>query len=460
MPESKDKNSRSKAENEVEHEAKDVQPSVAVQGSDASHEADIKRAEQKLAEHEQTIEHKLTNMSIQDAIHEEVTSGTSEPGVGPDVETRMSGTDRTKIVMKTSVVGVIGNVALTIFKAIVGLATNSIAIVLDAVNNLTDAVSFLVTIGGTKLAQRAPDAGHPFGHGRFEYLAQLIISGIIAGAGIVSMYQSIQRIIWPEDPDYDIVSLVIVAAAIVVKIFLGWYTRKNGKRSGSDALVASGADSDMDALISATTLVAAIIFLTTGLSLEAWLGVVISIFIIKAGADFLHDAIDQLLGERVDPSLAKAVKKTVASIPGVLGAYDLVLVDFGPQRLMGSIHIEVADTMTAAQIDGLERLVTRTVLEKNQVMIHTVGIYSTNVSDPNSWADRMRDRCYVIALSHKGVIGVHGFYLYPDEKRVSFDVVLEFGTDRHKVFDQIVKEEKEAFPDYDMHIACDMDVSD
>lgn len=422
---------------------------------------DIEQAKEKLSEHEKSIEHKLTNMSIQDAIDEEANSTkVAEPGVGSQAQTRMSGAERTKIVMTTSIVGVLGNVALTIFKGIVGLATNSIAIVLDAVNNLTDAISSIVTIGGTKLAQRAPDAGHPFGHGRFEYLAQLIISGIIAGAGVVSMYQSILRIIWPEEPDYNTVSLVIVTAAIIVKIFLGRYMHNNGKKSGSDALVASGADSDMDAAISATTLVAAIIFLTTGLSLEAWLGVVISVFIIKAGWDFLHNAIDQLLGERVDPQLAKAVKKTVSSLPGVMGAYDLVLVDFGPQRLMGSIHIEVPDTLTASQIDDLERMVTRTVLQKHQVMIHTVGIYSTNVSDPNSKANRMRDRCYIIALSHKGVIGTHGFYLYPDEKRVSFDIVLEFGADRRKLFNEIVKEEKAAFPDYDMHIACDMDVSD
>ncbi len=415
----------------------------------------------RLAADEKTLEHKLTNISIQDAINEEVQAPkTVEAGVGSQAETSMTGSERTKVVMKTSVVGVIGNVALTIFKAFVGFATNSIAIVLDAVNNLTDAVSSLVTIGGTKLAERAPDAGHPFGHGRFEYLAQLIISGIIAGAGIVSMYQSIVRIIWPEEPDYDMVSLIIVAAAIIVKIFLGRYMRANGKRSGSEALVASGADSDMDAAISATTLVAAIIFLATGVSLEAWLGVIISVFIIKAGWDFLHSAIDQLLGERVDPHVAQEVKKTVESLPNVMGAYDLVLVDFGPQRLMGSIHIEVPDTLTASEIDDLERLVTRTVLQKNQVMIHTVGIYSTNVSDPDSKANRMRDRCYIIALSHKGVIGTHGFYLYPDEKRVSFDVVLEFGVDRDKLFSEILKEEKAAFPDYDMHIACDMDVSD
>ncbi|MBP0966117.1 MAG: cation transporter, partial [Oscillospiraceae bacterium] len=216
-------------------------------------------------------------------------------------------TAREKIIVKTSIIGIIANVFLAAFKAVIGLMTHSIAIVLDAVNNISDAGSSLITIIGTKLAGREPDKKHPFGYGRIEYLSAMVISVIVLYAGITSFVESVKKIISPSTPEYSVASLVIVGVAVVVKIVLGRYVKRVGERVNSDSLVNSGEDATLDSVISASTLVAAIIFMLCGLSLEAWLGAVISLVIIKSGFEMLKDTISQLLGERNDPDLAKSI---------------------------------------------------------------------------------------------------------------------------------------------------------
>ena len=184
---------------------------------------------------------------------------------------------REKTIIRTSIIGIIANVFLAGFKAVIGLMTNSIAIVLDAVNNISDAGSSVITIIGTKLAGKAPDKKHPFGYGRIEYLSAMIISVIVLYAGVTSFVESVKQIIHPETPEYNTVSLVIVAVAVVVKIVLGRYVKSVGEKVNSSSLIDSGEDATLDSIISASTLVAAIIFMITGVSLEAWLGAVISI---------------------------------------------------------------------------------------------------------------------------------------------------------------------------------------
>ena len=198
---------------------------------------------------------------------------------------------REKTIIRTSIIGIIANVFLAAFKAVVGVLSHSIAIILDAVNNLSDAGSSLITIVGTKLAGREPDKKHPFGYGRIEYLSAMIISVIVLYAGVTSLVESVKQILHPETPEYTTASLVIVAVAVVVKILLGRYVKSVGVRVKSDSLVNSGEDATLDSIISASTLVAAAIFLLFHLSLEAWLGAVISLVIIKSGIEMLRDTI-------------------------------------------------------------------------------------------------------------------------------------------------------------------------
>lgn len=366
---------------------------------------------------------------------------------------------REKQIVRTSIIGIGTNVALAGFKAAVGLLTNSIAIVLDAVNNISDAGSSLITIIGTKLAGKQPDKKHPFGHGRVEYLSALLISVIVLYAGITSLIESIKEILHPSSPEYTTVSLVIVGVAVLVKIILGRYVKGVGEKVNSDSLVNSGTDAMLDSVISASTLVAAIVYLTTRISLEAWLGAIISIVIIKSGIDMLRETISQLLGESVDAEFARAIKKTVLSFPGVSGAYDLVLNNYGPDAYNGSIHIEVPDTYTASELDELIRSITMKVYEEHQVILTAVGVYSVNTGENE--ASRMRDRIYEEVRAHQYVNQVHGFYVNEEKKTIRFDVVVSFDApDRRKVWAEVCEKVQQMYPDYTLMVAMDSDFSE
>ena len=366
---------------------------------------------------------------------------------------------REKTIIKTSIIGIIANVFLAGFKAVIGLMTNSIAIVLDAVNNISDAGSSLITIVGTRLAGKEPDKKHPFGYGRIEYLSAMIISVIVLYAGITSFTESVKQIIHPETPDYNAVSLIIVAVAVVVKIVLGRYVKSVGERVNSDSLINSGEDATLDSIISASTLVAAGIFLIFHVSLEAWLGAIISVVIIKSGIEMLKDTISQILGERNDVELSKAIRNTVVSFPDVQGAYDLVLNNYGPDTWNGSIHIEVPDTYTANQLDLLIRNIQLEVYREHHVILTAVGVYSVNTKDED--IIEARNKVGKIVFSHPHVKQMHGFYLVKEEKTMRFDIVVSFdAADRKALYEEVVSDVQKAFPDYTLQVAMDTDFSE
>ncbi|MCR5096467.1 MAG: cation diffusion facilitator family transporter [Erysipelotrichaceae bacterium] len=369
------------------------------------------------------------------------------------------GGNREKIIVRTSVIGIVANVFLAAFKAVVGIISNSIAIVLDAVNNISDALSSLITIIGTKLAAKEPDKNHPFGYGRIEYLSAMIISLIVFYAGITSFVESVKKIIHPETPEYTTTSLIIVAVAVLVKILLGRYVQSVGNRVNSDSLVNSGKDALLDSIISASTLLAAAIYLIFGISLEAWLGAIISLIIIKSGYEMLKDTISQILGERNDPELARNIKKTVVSFPGVNGAYDLVLNNYGPDAWNGSIHIEVPDTYSADQLDQLIREIQLKVYNEHHVVLTAIGVYSINTKDQE--AIEIEKKVRKIVFSHENVRQIHGFYLMKDRKTMRFDLVISFdAADRKAEFDEVISDVQKAFPDFKLQAALDTDYSE
>ena len=366
--------------------------------------------------------------------------------------------DRDKVIVKTSVIGVLTNVALASFKAAVGLLANSIAVLLDAVNNFSDALSSVITIIGAKLAGKAPTKKHPLGYGRIEYLTAMIVSAIVLYAGVTSLVESIKKIISPEEADYSIVSLVIISVAVVAKLILGLYVRRRGKAVGSGALVASGSDALFDAILSTSVLACALIARFTGLSLEAYVGVLISLVIIRAGVGMMAETVADVLGQRTDADTAKTVKSILSSLPGVRGAYDLVLNNYGPNKNYGSVHLEVPDTMTAEEIDRLTRRAEAEVYSATGIILTGVGIYSFNTE--NGEAAALREKVKEMVLSHPCALQVHGFYADPVEKTMRFDVVIGFDTDRAAALATLTREVGEAFPDYTVRITPDVDVSD
>lgn len=367
-------------------------------------------------------------------------------------------TSRDRAIVHASVIGILANVFLAAFKAFVGLTANSIAIVMDAVNNLSDAASSVITIVGTKLAGKEADRKHPFGYGRIEYLSAMVISLLVLYAGVTSLVESVKKILRPDTPDYSAVALVIVAVAVVVKIVLGRYVKHVGKQVNSDSLINSGEDATLDSVISASTLVAAAIYLLFHISLEAWLGAVIAAVIVKSGLGMLRETLSRLLGESSDAQLARDIKATVCSYPQIRGAYDLVLHDYGPDTYHGSIHVEVPDTISADELDRLIRKVTAEVLAKHKVILTGVGIYSFNTKDPAAIA--VRDRVRELATADPYVLQMHGFYLDEEAKSMRFDIVVSFDApDRRRVYRESCERVQQAFPDYTLQVAMDADFS-
>lgn len=385
-------------------------------------------------------------------------SEASVPGMLEERKMENETLNRDCIIVRTSIIGILTNVLLAGFKAAVGLLSNSIAVILDAVNNLSDALSSVITIVGTKLAGRLPDKKHPLGYGRIEYLSALIVSAIVLYAGITSFIESVKKIIHPEKAEYTVVSLVIIAVAVVVKLILGSFVKAQGKAANSGALVASGSDAMFDAILSASVLASAVIFMLTGISLEAYVGVAISVVIIKAGIEMMTETLDDILGQRADAETTIAIKRILNEEPEVRGAYDLVLNNYGPDKNIGSVHLELPDTMTVEQVDELTRRVQAKVLNETGVILTGVGVYSYNTK--NDEAAKIRNTIQKLVLSHDWALQFHGFYVDIKKKSLRFDVVMSFEIDPKDGLDTLYKEVREAYPDYDIYIAPDVDVSD
>ncbi len=372
----------------------------------------------------------------------------------------ITSSERETAIIRTSAIGIAANVALAAFKAAVGILSNSIAVTLDAVNNLSDAISSIITIVGTKLSNKKADREHPFGHGRIEYITTTVIAAIIMYAGISSLIKSIQDIIDPVTPDYSPLSLVIIAVAVLVKIILGHYVRSVGNRVNSDTLIASGSDALFDAALSTSVLAAALIFIFTGISIEAYVGIVISVFIIKASIELLQGSIKEIIGMRPDAALSTLIYNIVKEDPDAEGVYDLIIHNYGPDRFVGSFHTEVLDTTSAIEIDTMTRRLSTEIYKQTsgKIIIAAIGIYARNTTDNR--IVKMRTEVTEMALAHEGVLQVHGFIADIENQFMAFDAVIEFGYDGKQIVHDIIHEVEAAYPDMNVSVLLDRDTSD
>ena len=363
--------------------------------------------------------------------------------------------NREKAIVKTSIIGIITNVFLAGFKAAIGMISHSIAVTLDAVNNLSDALSSVVTIVGAKLGSKQPNKKHPLGYGRIEYLSSMIVAAIVLYAGITSAVESVKNIISPEEADYSVISLVIISVAIVVKLILGQYVKRQGKKHNSGALVASGSDALFDAVLSASVLASAVVYLIWNVSLEAYVGVMISGFIIKAGIEMMIETVKDILGKRGDKEETGRIKTLICEEPEVRGAYDLILFNYGPNKNYGSVHLELPDTMTVDDVDKLTRRVQTKVYLETGVILTGIGVYSYNTSDDET--AKIRNTVQETVLAHDWALQLHGFYADTENKTMRFDVVLSFDIERAEALEILTKEVGELYPDYALQIVSDID---
>ena len=323
-------------------------------------------------------------------------------------------------IIRTSWIGIAANVLLAAFKAGVGIVASSVAIVMDAVNNLSDALSSVITIVGTKLSQRPADRKHPFGFGRIEYFSAIIIAVIVLSAGITSLIESVKKIFHPTEPSYTTVTLVVIVVAIAVKIVLGLFVKRKGTQLKSDALIASGSDALFDAIITLATLVSAGIMLLWNVSIDGYLGALISLVIIKAGIEMLASPVNELLGTSIPAELTSQIKQEVGEFEGVHGVYDLILHNYGPDVKIGSLHVSVYDTMSAHDIHGLTRKISTQMFVRHGIIM-TVGVYA--IATGENRMSELQTKVIQTLSAHKEIVQVHGFYYSERDKMLSVDVV-------------------------------------
>ncbi|MBR6248811.1 MAG: cation transporter [Muribaculaceae bacterium] len=366
--------------------------------------------------------------------------------------------DRNTQIIRTSVIGIVANVLLAAFKALVGILASSIAIIMDAVNNLSDALSSVITIVGTKLSERPADRKHPFGFGRIEYFSAIIIAVIVLSTGVTSLIESVKKIFNPTEPSYATTTLIVIVVAIVVKLVLGQYVKRKGQQLNSDALIASGADALFDAVITLATLVSAGVMLLWHVSLDGVLGALISLVIIKAGVEMLASPVNELLGAKVSPELVSDVKREVMAFDGVHGVYDITLHNYGPNVMIGSLHISVPDTMTAYDIHGLTHKISTQIFDKHGIIL-TVGVYSLATGD-NRRADLQKKVLQTLAAK-KEIVQVHGFYYNENDRRLSVDVVPDITVhDDAALIAQLTTDIQPLVPDMTVTIVVDHNYSE
>ena len=358
---------------------------------------------------------------------------------------------RNRAIIRTSAAGIAGNLLLAVFKLAVGTAANSVSIITDAVNNIADGMSSLVTIIGTRLSEKEPDKEHPFGYGRIEYLSSLIIGLLITYAGFDALRSSVLRLLHPEPVDYSALTMAVVAAGLLVKVLIGLHTKKQGEKLSSQPLIASGIDALNDSIGSAAIFLAAVIYMMSGYAVEAWVGAAISLLIMKNGIVTLRETASGILGEAPDIKLAAAVRNSIQSFPEIDGVYDLAIHSYGRERLVGSAHIEVSDQLTVAWIDNLQRAVIRKVKEDTGVEMMGLSIYAINTSSGEIIA--IREAVRNIVRKTEGGKEMHGFYIDFVDKTMNFEAVLEFGVRSAESFrKELLEKVKTAYPEYDIQI--------
>lgn len=341
----------------------------------------------------------------------------------PDWEKVQEPAVRERYGILSGAVGIFLNLLLSVGKMLAGLLTGSIAVTADAFNNLSDAGSSVVTLVGFKLAGQKADDGHPFGHGRIEYLAGLLVSLLILMVGVELGKSSIEKILRPEPVDFSLLSVAILAVSILVKLWMSQFNRKLGKRIDSAAMEATATDSLSDVVATSAVLAGTLVGGFTGVSIDGWVGVVVAVFILRAGWGAAKDTLDPLLGSAPDPVLVKQIQELVMSHKQVVGMHDLVIHDYGPGRRMCSFHAEVPqsdDIMEAHDaIDHIEREI-----------YQKFGVETTVHMDPIATEDeevnRLRERVRGLVKELDPGMSIHDFRVTrgPQHTNLIFDVVV------------------------------------
>lgn len=323
-------------------------------------------------------------------------------------------------------VGVALNILLSLGKFIAGLSVNSIAIIADAANNLSDAGSSVITMAGFKLAGQKPDPAHPFGHGRIEYISGLIVSMAILLMGFELLKTSVEKIFSPEETVFSIAAIVILCASIAVKLYIFFYNKKIAAKINSSAMAATATDSISDCLATAATLLSIILSAATGINLDGYCGVIVALFILFAGFKAAKDTVNPLLGQKPDPEFVKQIEKTVLSHEEVVGIHDLVVHDYGPGRIMISLHAEVSDKENILKIHDVIDNIEKELQKKLEC--HAV-IHMDPISTDDENTLKLKKEINEIVKKENPEFSIHDFRVVAGDTHTNiiFDLLIPYG---------------------------------
>lgn len=347
-------------------------------------------------------------------------------------------------------VGVALNLLLSLGKFIAGLSVNSIAVIADAANNLSDAGSSVITMAGFKLAGQKPDPAHPFGHGRIEYISGLIVSMAILLMGFELLKTSVEKIFSPEETVFSIAAIVILCASIAVKLYIFFYNKKIAAKINSSAMAATATDSVSDCLATAATLLSIILSAATGINLDGYCGVIVALFILFAGFKAAKDTVNPLLGQKPDPEFVKQIEETVLSHEEVVGIHDLVVHDYGPGRIMISLHAEVSDKENILKIHDVIDNIEKELQKKLEC--HAV-IHMDPISTDDENTLKLKKEINEIVKKENPEFSIHDFRVVAGDTHTNiiFDLLMPYGisddeeTIKKKIDDEVKKLNKNYF---------------
>ncbi len=340
--------------------------------------------------------------------------------------TPMNSFERTRIAIRAGRIGILCNLLLFIFKILLGIFGNSISIMADAFNNLSDAGSSVISLIGSKMAGKAADEDHPFGHGRIEYIAAFVVAFLIVEVGLKSLESSVQKFFSGESLNFSWIGVLVLLISIIVKFGMGLYYRRVANQIDSTVFRTSSADSFQDMLITSATVVSLLLYGIFHWNVDAIIGFLVSLLVIRNGVSIIKETLEPLIGQSIDPKLYHSIRGIVEEHQGIYGSHDLVLHNYGPNQYMGTIHVEVDGKQSIEDIHAIADHIERQIKEETGV---------TMVIHPDP-VDNGDDACYYRALAEKHLkdlcseASIHDFRLHRDRDgslHILFDILLPWG---------------------------------
>lgn len=349
---------------------------------------------------------------------------------------------RTQYGVLSSIVGVFCNVILFAVKMAIGMVINSISVMADAFNNLSDAASSIISFIGVKLAERPADKEHPFGHGRFEYISALAVAFLILQVGFTLFKSAIDKVLHPEKIEFNLILIIFLCVSVLIKIWLMLFNRKLGKRINSTVMIATSADSRNDVIVTSATIISAIISGATGLNIDGYIGLLVSVFVMLAGFNIAKDTLEPLLGEAVDRELYEKVTKMVQSYDGIVGTHDLIIHNYGPTHRMATIHAEVPNNINFETAHETIDQIEREVLNLTDIFL---VIHMDPIEVNNEMVDRKKNMVLEIIKALEPKSTIHDFRLVNGEHQINliFDLVVPYSYTKdmkQKLLSSIVEE--------------------